>query len=221
VVTGVVRRVSTMARAIPAGVRLLAEVPEQRGQLVRVERREQLRGRDAAARVEAHVERAAGPDAEAAVGIGQLEARQPQVEQQPVDRAEARVRGDVLELPEVRPAEDQPVAEPRPQPGVDSGDGRPVGVETEEAAIRRGRLQDPLGVPTAADRGVDLKAAGSRREHLDDLLRQHRLVPFLHLSSTTGRRIPSGPWKRMWCTPRSPAPGGPARACPGPPGSCR
>ena len=31
-------------------------------------------------------------------------------------------------------------------------------------------------MPTAADRGVDLKAAGSRREHRHDLLHQHRQV---------------------------------------------
>ena len=36
-------------------------------------------------------------------------------------------------------------------------------------------------MPTAADGGVDLKAAGARREHLDDLVRQHRQVPILHL----------------------------------------
>jgi hypothetical protein len=53
-------------------------------------------------------------------------------------------------------------------------------------------------VPTAAEGGVDLKAAGSWREHRNDLLRQHRLVPFLHLSSTTVGRIPNGSWKRMW-----------------------
>jgi hypothetical protein len=59
--------------------------------------------------------------------------------------------------------------------------------------------QDPLGVPTAADRGIDLKASGAWLEHRKDLLRQHRQVPFLHLSSTVVGRIPSGPWKRMWC----------------------
>jgi hypothetical protein len=54
-------------------------------------------------------------------------------------------------------------------------------------------------VPTAAEGGVDLKASGAWREHREDLLRQHRQVPFLHLVSTVVDRIPSGPWKRMWC----------------------
>ena len=74
-------------------------------------------------------------------------------------------------------------------------------------------------MPTAADRGVDLKAAGSRREHRHDLLRQHRQVPFLHLSSTTGRRIPSGSWKRMWCVGARSR--GPARAWASDSGSSR
>ena len=80
---------------------------------------------------------------------------------------------------------------------MDSGDGRPIGVETEEAAIRVGRLQDPFGVPTAAQGGIDLKAARGRREHRHDLLRQHRQVRCLHLSSIQNERIPNGPWKRM------------------------
>ena len=116
--------------------------------------------------------------------VGQLEARQPEVEQAAVDGVEAVVGRDGRELAEVRLAEDEAIAEPGPEAGVDPGDGRPIGVETEEAAIRVGRLQDPLGVPTAAEGRVDLEAAGSRREHRDDLLRQHRQVPFLHLSST-------------------------------------
>ena len=54
-------------------------------------------------------------------------------------------------------------------------------------------------MPTAAEGGVDLEASRGRREHRHDLLRQHRDVPSLHLSSTLVDRIPSGPWKRMWC----------------------
>ena len=63
------------------------------------------------------------------------------------------------------------------------------GFETEEAAIRMARLQDPFGVPTATERGVDLEAAGRWREHHEDLLRQHRQVPFLHQATTIEGRI--------------------------------
>ena len=111
--------------------------------------------------------------------------------------AEPGVGRDHGEVAEVRLAQDEPVAEAWTEPCEDSGDGRPIGVETEEAAIRVVRLQDPLGVPTAAQGGVDLKAARGRREHQHDLLRQHRQVLCLHLSSIPNERIPSGPWKRM------------------------
>ncbi len=181
-----------------AGLGFLAVAPEQGGELTRVQGRQDLGGRRAAARVEAHVERPAGPEAEAAGSVGQLLARQAKIEVQAVHRREPGGRGDVGQLAKVRLAQHQAVAEALSEATIHSGDGRPVGVETQEAAIRIGRLQDPLGVPTAADGRVDLKAAGSRCEHRHDLVHQHRQVPFLHLSSTVIDRIPSGPWKRMW-----------------------
>jgi hypothetical protein len=80
-----------------------------------------------------------------------LEARQPEVEEQPVNSPEPRRRRDRGQLPEVGLAEDEAIAEPI-EASSDSGDGRPVGVETEEAAIRVARLQDPLGIrPTTVE----------------------------------------------------------------------
>ena len=168
-------------------LRLLAVASKERGQLGGIERGEQFRGGNAAARVEAHVERTAGPEAEASLAIGQLEARQPEVEQGAVDGAEAGRRGDLGQLTEVGLAKHESVAVARAKTSLDTGDRCGVCVETQEAAIGIGRLQDPLGVPTAAQGGVDVKAAGSRREHLDDLVHQHRQVPFVHLSSIPER----------------------------------
>ena len=156
--TGAVRRASTIGARDAAGERLLAEAPEERGQLVLVEGREELGGRHAAAGVEAHVERPAGPDPEAARVVGQLEAREPEVEQAAVDRPEALLRRDRRQLPEVRLAEPEPVPEPGPEAGADPGDGRPIGVETEEAAIRVGSFEDSLGVAPAAEGRVDVAA---------------------------------------------------------------
>src|SRR5205814_953641 len=119
---------------------------------------------------------------EAPIDVAELEAGEPEVEQATIDRPEAGLRGHGAELSEVRLLQDEAIAEalePRPH----SRDGRRVGIETEETAIRIGGLQDPLGVPTAADSRVDLKAAGHWREHRNDLLRQHRPVPVLHLSA--------------------------------------
>ncbi len=110
------------------------------------------------------------------------------------------------ELAEVRLSQDEPVAVARPEPRLDSGDRRPVGIEAEEAAIRVGRLQDPLGVPTAAQGGVDLKAAGRRREHLEDLLHQHRQVPFLHRSSIPNESDPERILEAHVVGARSPSP---------------
>ena len=117
--------------------------------------------------------------------------RQPSASAKPASGA---TRG---EFAEVRLAQDESVAEARAESGLDSGDGRPIGVETEEAAIRVVRFQDPLGVPTAAQGGIDLKAARGWREHQQDLLRQHRQVLCLHLSSISNERIPNGSRKRM------------------------
>ena len=102
-----------------------------------------------------------------------------------------------LDLPE-----HQPIAEAG-ESQADALDRRPVGIEPEDAAVGAGGLQDPLGVPTAADRGIDLEAAGLRGERPEDLVRHDRQVPYLHHSSTCRLRIPSGPWKRMWCDVRS------------------
>ena len=198
-----------------AGLGLLAEAPEEGGQLVLVEGREQLRGGHAATRVEAHVERAAGTEAEAAVRVGQLEAAQAEVEERAVDLAEAGRRRDVRELAEVRLAQDEAIPEPGLETTGHSGDGRPIGVETEEAAIRVGRLQDPLGVPTAAEGGVDLEASRGRREHRHDLHRQHRDVPYLHLSSTVRRSDPERTLEAHVVRARSP---GPRRPGPAPAG---
>src|SRR5439155_20913156 len=181
----------------PACLGLLAIPPKERRQLICVEGRQELGGGHAPAAIEPHVERAAGPDSEPATRIAQLVTRQAEVEEEAVDRPEARVRRDRAELAKVRLAEDETVAEPG-EPPTNPGDGRPISIETEEAAIRIGRLQHPLGVPTATDGGIDLEAAGSWREHRNDLLRQHRQVPFLHVDLHRRQRIPSGPWKRMW-----------------------
>ena len=45
-------------------------------------------------------------------------------------------------------------------------------------------------MPTAAQGGVDVKAARRRGEHLEDLLHQHRQVPFVHHSSIPNESDP-------------------------------
>jgi hypothetical protein len=62
------------------------------------------------------------------------------------------------------------------------GDGRLVGVNAEQAAIRRIGLQDPLSVPSATDGRIDLEAARSGCEGFDYLIHHHRQVPFFHVN---------------------------------------
>ncbi len=178
-------------------MRLLAEAAQEVRQLALVGCRQDLGGRATPRGVEAHVERAAGPDSEASSAIGQLEAREPEIEQDAIDLPEAHRSRFGGEVPEVGLPKNQPVAETG-QALPDPRNRRRVGIESQQPTIRAGGFQDPLGVPTAAEGGVDLEAAGARGEHVHDLLHQHRQVPSLHLSSTIDGRIPSGSWKRMW-----------------------
>src|SRR4029079_13997480 len=99
--------VAEFGLAAPVRRRLLAVALEEGGKLGPVEGREQLGGWHAAIRVEPHVERASGPEAEAALGVGELEARKAEIEQESVHGGEPGVRGDRPQLAEVRPAEDQ------------------------------------------------------------------------------------------------------------------
>ena len=118
-----------------AGERLLAVLAEERRQFPGIEGGQEIGRGNADRRVETHVEPTAGPEPETALGVGQLETRQTEVEQHPVDLAEARRRRDFHQLAEVGLPQDRPVAEAC-QPVRASGDGRPVGVYSEEAAIR-------------------------------------------------------------------------------------
>ena len=113
--------------------------------------------------VEAHVERAVGTEAEGALRVGELVGAQPEVEQDAVGRAEAGSAATFVQFFEVGLAQRDSIAE-LGQSIARSGDGRPIGIEPEQAAIRRIGLQDPSGVPSAADGRVDMEAARLRRE---------------------------------------------------------
>ena len=76
------------------------------------------------------------------------------------------------------------------------GERRLVQVDPNQPSRRRVQ-EDRSRVSSPTDGAVDVEAAGARGEHLHDLLREHRLVPFLHVISTIVVRIPNGSWKRM------------------------
>ena len=171
-------------------LRFLAVSAEERRQLVCVERCQQFGRRDATGRIETHVERSTGPNPEATLTVGQLKTRQPKIEQAPVNQTESGVASGRRQLPEVRLAEDESVTVANRQPLPDPTDRGRVGVEPKESSIWVGGFQDPLGVPTAAQGGIDVKAAMGRGEHREDLFHQHRQVPFVHHSSIPDKSDP-------------------------------
>ena len=59
---------------------------------------------------------------------------------------------------EVGVPEHDPLTEPR-QPSPDPLDGARIGVQPQQPAVGAGGLQDPEGVPSAADGRIDLEAA--------------------------------------------------------------
>ena len=198
VAIGPVRRASTIARAITPGEGFLAKTAEEGRELGRVEGGQQFGRRNAAPRIEAHVERASGPETEPAIRVRELVARQAEVEEAAVHGTEALGRRDFSELAEVRLAQAQPISEARPEPVPDSGDGRPIGVEAEQAAIRVGGPQDSLRVTAAPDRRIDLEAAGGGREHAHDLLDEHRHMAVPRIATADSRRVRSDPWMHIW-----------------------
>ncbi len=102
----------------PTRVRLLAVRPDEPRQGVLVEGRHELAGGDAGGGIEAHVQGSLGAEAEAPLAFGQLVGAQPEVQQDAVDLAEARVPGDLTEAPEVGVTEHEPIAvagEPLPR----------------------------------------------------------------------------------------------------------
>lgn len=129
-----------------------------------------------------------GPEAEAALPLGELEGAEPQVQQDAVDLVPAHVMGGAVQMLEVGVAQQDPVAEAC-EPVLDPRDRARVGIEPQQPAIGAGGLQDPEGVPSAADGPIDLEAARAWRECRHDLLHHHGQVPFFH----TTLDHPSGP----------------------------
>src|SRR6266542_6973668 len=81
---------------------LLAVASEDRAELVRVQRGEELARGDPTGCVEAHIERGVRAEAEAARRVGQLVARETEVEEDPVGGREARRRDDLGDVGEAR-----------------------------------------------------------------------------------------------------------------------
>jgi hypothetical protein len=156
----VVRREERLARAAAHDggrdtrrLGLLAVLREHAAELASVPGVHDVGRRDAKVWVGAHVQRARCAEAEAPLGVGELDRREAEVEENAVERVEAVFAGHDVANREVRADKDGP----GPEAGKDTPrlDQRGwVDVETEESAGRRGPLEDGLGVASRADRAV-------------------------------------------------------------------
>ena len=119
----------------PASMWFLAESTEKVTQLLFVQLGDERARRTAARGVEAHVERPLGAKAEGALVVGELIRAQAQVEEDPVGGREASSAATRRQLFEVRLSQRHALAE-LGKSLARSGDGRLIGIESEQAAIR-------------------------------------------------------------------------------------
>ena len=115
-----------------------------------------------------------------------------------VDRIETAVGRDLADGLEVSLAKYRLFAETSEAlPGA--FDGARIGIDPQQPPIGFGGLQDPNGVPSAANGRIDLEAARVRRESQDDLLKHHRQVPYFLFHQRSDRPDgPPGPWRLIW-----------------------
>ena len=167
------------------GARLLAVFAQHAFQLGFVDAMEPLRDARAAAAIHAHVERARAREAEATIRLVELERRDAEIEEDTVDRVPADGLENFADVRVRAGADRRARAEARETTRGALARGL-VPVDTEELAVRRGRVEDRFRVSRAAERAVDVAAAGARREPLDRLAKENGMVNARRL----GRHVP-------------------------------
>ena len=157
------------------GLRLFAELGEDPPEVTVVPGVHQVSRRALEPRVGPHVEGSGRAKAEAAGLVGELDRREPEVEEDAVEVNEIVRACDIVEDREVGVDEYDPTAEARQLPSRDR-ESRRVDVEAEKAAIRRGAIEEGGGVPPAADRAVEEAATFTRSKLGEDLGQENRLM---------------------------------------------
>jgi len=114
--------------------------------------------RDAKVRVGTHVQRASRAKAEAPLFVGELDRREPEIQDDAVDRSEAVLAGHVVANREVRANEDRAVAEAL-ELSTRCDESARVDIETEDTSTRRAALEDRGGVAARTDRAVEIAAS--------------------------------------------------------------
>ena len=136
------------------GLWLLAVLGEDAAQLALIPAVHDIGRRDHKVWVGAHVQRARRAKAEAPLRVGELDGREAEIEDDPVERVEAVLAGHDVAKREVGADEDRPIAEAL-EDTTCLGERGGIDVEPEEATGRRGALEDGLGVASPADRAVE------------------------------------------------------------------
>ena len=175
-------RSSPSARRMPASSPLVGLV-------------DQVGGPERARRVHAHVERALAAEAEAPLGPIELGRADPQVEEGAAGLGVAQVVEHRRQAVEAGVAQRDPIAE-APQPGAGRRQGVGVLVEADDHEVRMG-VEQRLGVPAPAHRGVDHYARWHGGEQLDHHVAHHRGVgerpaPGAVVCSPAHQRAPAG-----------------------------
>ena len=136
----------------PAGFGFFSELLEDVAEFLFAKAHDQVGGRFALSRVEPQIERAVGREAEAPGAIGQLVGRQPQVEQNAIDRGDVDVRQDpgeisITGLMEVAGKARELKGRNFQHPGVP--------VKTDQRPLRPDPPQNLATVAGRADRAID------------------------------------------------------------------
>ena len=107
-------------------------------------------------RIGTHVESSSGTEAEAPFIVGQLDGREPEVEEDAIDRSEPVLAGQFVQNREIASSEDGAIAEARQ---LSRGDGERCGIaiESEELSVGRVCVEDGGGVPAPTDGPIEIE----------------------------------------------------------------
>jgi hypothetical protein len=139
------------------GLGLLAILGEDAAELRLGPRVHDVCRRDAKVRVGTHIQRASRAKAEAPLLVGELDRREPEIQDDAVDRSEAVLAGHDVANREVGADEDRTVAEAL-ELAARRAEGDRVDVESEKTSGRCAPLEDRCGMTAGADRAIEMAA---------------------------------------------------------------
>ena len=127
--------------------------------------------------VEAHVERSLVSEGEPSLRLIDLERRQPEIEQDAIERRDSSLSGNNSEISEVGVDRDEALGDARillqSKCAVDRGR---IGVESDNDSVWRRCIEQCPGMTATTEGGVQVPAAWSRLQSSDRLCEEHRPV---------------------------------------------